>query len=96
MVGYVLGLGDRHPSNLMLGRISGKIMHIDFGDCFEVAMTREKFPEKIPFRLTRMLINAMEVKPWCWLFCFFGFLTNPTCPHSHYTLIVLWYFNTVS
>lgn len=24
-------------------------------------MTREKFPEKIPFRLTRMLINAMEV-----------------------------------
>jgi hypothetical protein len=23
-------------------------------------MTREKFPEKIPFRLTRMLINAME------------------------------------
>jgi phosphatidylinositol kinase/protein kinase (PI-3 family) len=24
-------------------------------------MDREKFPEKIPFRLTRMLINAMEV-----------------------------------
>ncbi|XP_053376740.1 serine/threonine-protein kinase mTOR-like [Mercenaria mercenaria] len=61
MVGYVLGLGDRHPSNLMLDRMSGKIIHIDFGDCFEVAMVREKFPEKIPFRLTRMLINAMEV-----------------------------------
>lgn len=61
MVGYILGLGDRHPSNLMLDRLSGKILHIDFGDCFEVAMTREKFPEKIPFRLTRMLINAMEV-----------------------------------
>lgn len=61
MVGYILGLGDRHPSNLMLDRMSGKIVHIDFGDCFEVAMTREKFPEKIPFRLTRMLINAMEV-----------------------------------
>ncbi len=60
-VGYVLGLGDRHPSNLLLDRMSGKILHIDFGDCFEVAMTREKFPEKIPFRLTRMLINAMEV-----------------------------------
>lgn len=61
MVGYILGLGDRHPSNLMLDRLSGKILHIDFGDCFEVAMTREKFPEKIPFRLTRMLTNAMEV-----------------------------------
>lgn len=61
MVGYILGLGDRHPSNLMLDRFTGKILHIDFGDCFEVAMTREKFPEKIPFRLTRMLICAMEV-----------------------------------
>ncbi|CAM9121795.1 unnamed protein product, partial [Lampetra fluviatilis] len=35
MVGYILGLGDRHPSNLMLDRLSGKILHIDFGDCFE-------------------------------------------------------------
>nr|QND78269.1 TOR [Cyrtorhinus lividipennis] len=61
MVGYILGLGDRHPSNLMLDRLSGKILHIDFGDCFEVAMNRDKFPEKIPFRLTRMLVNAMEV-----------------------------------
>ncbi|TDH74109.1 hypothetical protein CCR75_007408 [Bremia lactucae] len=61
MVGYVLGLGDRHPSNLMLHRFTGTIVHIDFGDCFEVAMDREKYPEKIPFRLTRMLTNAMEV-----------------------------------
>ena len=36
MVGYLLGLGDRHPSNLMLDRYSGKLLHIDFGDCFEV------------------------------------------------------------
>ncbi|KAG5519205.1 hypothetical protein PMAC_002293 [Pneumocystis sp. 'macacae'] len=61
MVGYILGLGDRHPSNIMLNRHTGKAIHIDFGDCFEVAMNREKFPEKIPFRLTRMLTNAMEV-----------------------------------
>jgi FKBP12-rapamycin complex-associated protein len=61
MVGYLLGLGDRHPSNLMLDRHSGKILHIDFGDCFEASMNREKFPEKVPFRLTRMLVKAMEV-----------------------------------
>ncbi|KAH9605868.1 hypothetical protein KSS87_023466 [Heliosperma pusillum] len=60
-VGYLLGLGDRHPSNLMLHRYSGKILHIDFGDCFEASMNREKFPEKVPFRLTRMLVKAMEV-----------------------------------
>jgi hypothetical protein len=28
---------------------------------FPVAMTREHYPERIPFRLTRMLIAAMEV-----------------------------------
>ena len=31
IVGYVLGLGDRHPSNLLLDRVSGKVLHIDFG-----------------------------------------------------------------
>ena len=61
VVGYILGLGDRHPSNLMLDRYSGKLLHIDFGDCFEASMHREKFPEKIPFRLTRMMVKAMEV-----------------------------------
>jgi FKBP12-rapamycin complex-associated protein len=35
-----------------------QVLHIDFGDCFEVATKREKFPEKIPFRLTRMLTKV--------------------------------------
>ena len=61
MVGHILGLGDRHPSNLLLDRLSGAVVHVDFGDCFEVAMVREKYPERVPFRLTRMLIQAMEV-----------------------------------
>lgn len=49
MVGYILGLGDRHPSNIMLDRFSGKIIHIDFGDCFEIAMRRE-VPWEDPFQ----------------------------------------------
>lgn len=61
MVGHILGLGDRHPGNIMLERTTGKVVHIDFGDCFEVAMLRKEFPEKVPFRLTRMLRRAMEV-----------------------------------
>lgn len=61
MVGYILGLGDRHPSNFLIDRSTGKVVHIDFGDCFESTILRTKFPEKVPFRLTRMLVNAMEI-----------------------------------
>lgn len=49
----------RPPTNYYLP--SGKLLHIDFGDCFEASMNREKFPEKVPFRLTRMMVKAMEV-----------------------------------
>ena len=61
VVGYILGLGDRHPNNLMMNRQNVKIIHIDYGDCFEIAMKRNKFPEKVPFRLTRMLIKALDI-----------------------------------
>nr|KAJ3418347.1 phosphatidylinositol kinase- protein kinase tor1 [Polyrhizophydium stewartii] len=37
MVGYLVGLGDRHFGNIMLDYSTGKIAHIDFGDCFEVS-----------------------------------------------------------
>ena len=60
IVGYILGLGDRHLCNIMIQKNSGKVVHIDFGDCFEVARKRERLPEKVPFRLTRVLVNAMD------------------------------------
>ena len=58
IVGYVLGLGDRHPSNFMIDRNSGDVVHIDFGDCFEVARNRVLYSEMVPFRLTRMIVSA--------------------------------------
>ncbi|KAI9470354.1 armadillo-type protein [Coemansia mojavensis] len=61
IAGYILGLGDRHPSNILIHEHTGKVVHIDLGDCFEMAAYRDKFPEKVPFRLTRMLIMPMEV-----------------------------------
>lgn len=61
MAGYVLGLGDRHLCNIMINKSTGKLVHIDFGDSFEVAQYRSNFPEKVPFRLTRLLQNALEV-----------------------------------
>lgn len=59
--GYILGLGDRHCDNIMIDNTSAKLVHIDFGECFEETFHRKVMPERVPFRLTRMLQNALEV-----------------------------------
>jgi hypothetical protein len=59
--GYILGLGDRHPSNVMIARDTHRVVHIDFGDCFETAQMRARVPETVHFRVTRMMIAAMDV-----------------------------------
>jgi len=31
MVGYILGLGDRHFQNILIDNITAELIHIDFG-----------------------------------------------------------------
>ena len=62
MIGYIIGLGDRHLNNIMLNFKDSRLVHIDYGDCFEVRMHDDEFPELVPFRLTRILTNALEAK----------------------------------
>ena len=42
---------------------SGKILHIDFGDCFEASMNREKFPEKVNYYVKKMVYQKLYVLP---------------------------------
>ncbi|KAJ2060643.1 hypothetical protein GGI17_003611 [Coemansia sp. S146] len=60
MVGYILGLGDRHCENILLDENTGNVLHVDFNCLFEKGMTLEK-PEKVPFRLTHNMVDAMGV-----------------------------------
>ncbi|CAI5471798.1 unnamed protein product, partial [Closterium sp. Yama58-4] len=60
MVGYVVGLGDRHSMNILLDERSAEVVHIDLGIAFEQGLML-KTPEKVPFRLTRDIIDGMGV-----------------------------------
>lgn len=58
MVGYILGLGDRHGENILLDSTNGDIIHVDFNCLFNRGENFE-FPELVPFRLTHNMVHAM-------------------------------------
>jgi FKBP12-rapamycin complex-associated protein len=61
IAGYVLGLGDRHRCNITINHRTVKLAHIDFSDCFDIAITRGMYPKKVPFRLTCVMVNTLAV-----------------------------------
>jgi ataxia telangiectasia mutated family protein len=58
ILGYVIGLGDRHLHNILLDYVTGEVVHIDLGVCFEAGRVLP-IPEVVPFRLTRDLVDGM-------------------------------------
>ncbi|KAK8518220.1 hypothetical protein V6N13_027695 [Hibiscus sabdariffa] len=60
MVGYIVGLGDRHTMNILIDQATAEVVHIDLGVAFEQGLML-KTPERVPFRLTRDIIDGMGV-----------------------------------
>ncbi|CAA7402290.1 unnamed protein product [Spirodela intermedia] len=60
MVGYIVGLGDRHSMNILIDQSSAEVVHIDLGVAFEQGLML-KTPERVPFRLTRDIVDGMGV-----------------------------------
>lgn len=56
---WLLGIGDRHLSNIMINMEKGLLIGIDFGHAFSTAAELE-VPELIPFRLTSHFVNVVE------------------------------------
>lgn len=60
MVGFVLGLGDRHSSNILIDVRSAELVHIDLGIAFDQGRLM-KTPECVPFRLTRDIEDGLGI-----------------------------------
>ena len=60
IVGHVVGLGDRHPDNILIDTRTGEVVHVDFDCIFSRGMILT-IPELVPFRLTRICVSAMGV-----------------------------------
>lgn len=60
IVGYLLGLGDRHGENILIEELTGESVHVDLNCMFNKG---EDFavPERVPFRLTHNMIDGMGV-----------------------------------
>ena len=58
MVGFILGLGDRHGENILFDSTNGDCVHVDFNCLFNKGETFD-YPEVVPFRLTHNLTEAM-------------------------------------
>ena len=60
MIGYVIGLGDRHGDNILIHQHTGEVTHVDF-DCIFEKGTKLKIPEIVPFRLTCNTMDAFGI-----------------------------------
>lgn len=60
MLGYLVGLGDRHGENILLDTDSGRLVHVDFDCLFGKGMLLDR-PEMVPFRLTQNCVAAMGI-----------------------------------
>ncbi|KAG6864086.1 hypothetical protein C0993_009445, partial [Termitomyces sp. T159_Od127] len=58
IVGHILGLGDRHISNILIDNVTGAVIPIDLGIAFDQGKLLG-VPELVPFRLTRDMVDGM-------------------------------------
>ena len=60
IIGYILGIGDRHAHNILVDTFTGEVVHIDFGIVYEQGKGLG-IPETVPFRLTRDIEDGMGI-----------------------------------
>jgi len=62
IVGYLLGIGDRHLENFLIDISDGEVLSIDFGVAFGSGL-HLGIPELMPFRLTQQIEGVIAPHP---------------------------------
>ncbi|CAG8452002.1 10839_t:CDS:2, partial [Paraglomus occultum] len=60
IIGYIIGLGDRHLDNILVDYERGEVIHIDYNVCFEKGK-KLRVPETVPCRLTQNIVSALGI-----------------------------------
>lgn len=60
IIGYIIGLGDRHGDNILIHSHTGEVTHVDF-DCIFEKGAKLRVPEIVPFRLTSNIMDAFGI-----------------------------------
>ena len=86
MIGYIIGLGDRHLDNLLVEFATGQVVHVDYNVCFEKGKSL-RVPERVPFRMTQNIETALgftgvDVRILKLILISKDSITLTTCMHS--------------
>lgn len=57
IIGYIVGLGDRHCQNILIDKCTADVIHVDLNMIFDQGKLL-KIPEQVPFRLTPDIIDG--------------------------------------
>merc|ERR1719481_791292 len=57
VIGYIIGLGDRHLDNVLVDLAGGQVVHIDYNISFEKGKNL-RIPERVPCRLTQNIVSV--------------------------------------
>uniref|UniRef100_A0A1I7UJD8 non-specific serine/threonine protein kinase n=1 Tax=Caenorhabditis tropicalis TaxID=1561998 RepID=A0A1I7UJD8_9PELO len=62
IVCYIVGLGDRHSSNILFDQSKCTFVHIDLGMILEYSKRSLPVPEQVPFRISRDVLDPILIE----------------------------------
>ena len=82
MVGYILGLGDRHGENILFDSLTGECLHVDFNCLFNKVCLGRFFDVLLLLLLLFVfftIINSIDIIIFAFFVCFSVYILSVRC-----------------